>query len=166
MIVRSIEIAGFVSNDISIISNTNGYESFGYPVFTDILKEKGPIGGIHAALTHSNSSHTFIIACDLPLLNSAFLSHMINTCEESDLMVVPKYGDQIEPLCAIYHKDCLAKIEKVVQSSDLSLHSFIDQNRVKFVDVDEQSPYYSPYLFSNANSLEELKKLETIHHES
>ena len=165
MIQRSLEIVSEVADDIIIIANKEGYEQFGYPVQRDILKEKGPIGGIHSGLTHSNTAHNLVLACDLPMLNADFLQYLLDQCSEEDLIVVPRHGDQLEPLCAIYHRDCLLLIEKAATSSDLSLHGFIQCNTVKFIDIDENMPYYSPYLFRNVNTIEDLHALERINGE-
>jgi len=162
MIEWSLEIAASVTENIMIISNQSDYKKFGYPIHHDILRGKGPLGGIHTGLTYSNSMHNLVLACDLPMLNSVFINYLVSETSEQDKIVVPRQGDSMEPLCAIYHKDCLSRIEEAAGSEDLSLHGLIGSLNTKFLDLDKNAPYYSPYLFSNINNMEELKELEKI----
>lgn len=162
MIEHTLEKAAEISNDIIIIANVSGYEDFGYPVYTDILKEKGPIGGIHAGLTYSKASYNLVLACDMPLMTTSFLKHLISGTSEEYQIMVPRHDNCLEPLCAVYGKDCLNGIENAANSSDLSLHHFIEGSVTKIIDVNSSLPYYSPYLFSNANNAEELKALELL----
>ena len=166
MITRSIKVASEVSDEILIIANKQGYEQFGYPVYGDIYKNKGPLGGIHSGLTHSGTNHNLVLACDLPMLTVNFLKYLIDRCLDDDLMVVPRHGGQLEPLCAIYHRDCLPLIENALASGDLSLHGFLDYNRPKFIDIDNNLPCYSPYLFLNVNTVEDLNAVEQKNDES
>jgi len=162
MIERTIDIAQTVTENILIIANNEGYEQLGYPVYGDVMKEKGPIGGIHAGLTHSSQTYNLVLACDMPLLKPAFIEHMVEQINPEDKIVVPRHGEQIEPLCAIYHRECITRLESAAKSADLSMHGFIGSMTAKYVDIDELMPYYSPYLFSNANTMEELKELELL----
>ncbi|MBL4754850.1 MAG: molybdenum cofactor guanylyltransferase [Flavobacteriales bacterium] len=162
MIQWSIEVASSVTDHIMIIANQVGYEQFGHPVHHDLLIEKGPLGGIHAGLTYSNAVNNLVLACDLPMLNSAFIQHLVSEISVQHNIVVPRVGNRLEPLCAVYHQDCLSKIENVAQSEDLSLQGFLANSNTKFIDLDQNSPNYSPYLFSNINSKEELELLENI----
>ena len=159
LIERTLTLARNFTETILIIANTDGYEQFGYPVYKDIMKEKGPLGGIHAGLTHSNSNRNLVLACDMPLLNHELITHVLET-DSGELVAVPRHDGQIEPLCAVYRKACLDQIEMRIHSSDLSLHGMIKSTSVKYLDMDENLPFYSPYLFSNVNTVEELANLK------
>ena len=162
MIQRILDIASELTGEILIIANKKGYEQFGHPVHQDILKGKGPLGGIHTGLTHSNANHNLVLACDMPMMTLEFVKYLMDEVSEEDQIVVPRHRGKMEPLCAMYSKVCLSSIENAAKSSDLSLHNFINTNKVKFIDLYRNSPYYSPYLFSNANTMEELKELESV----
>jgi len=166
MITRSLKTASKVCNEVLIIANKQGYEKFGYPVYTDIHMNKGPLGGIHSGLSHSCTDHNLVLACDLPMLTVDFLEYLIDHCSDNDLMVVPRHAGQLEPLCAIYHRDCLPLIENALASGDLSIHGFLKYNRTKFIDIDNNLPCYSPYLFQNVNTVDDLKEAEQKKDES
>jgi len=161
LIEHVLTTASGITDNIMIIANNEGYEQFGYPVFGDLLKEKGPIGGIHAGLTHSNAIQNLVLPCDMPLMTLAFLKYLLDQTGEIDQIVVPRYNGKIEPLCAVYNCSCLPVLKRAAESSDLSLHGLIRKAGAKFIDLDRDSPHYSPYLFSNVNSMKELKTLAT-----
>ncbi len=55
MIQYVIEALKGVVSDIIIISNNASYNKFGIPVYPDIIKDKGPVGGIFTGLHHSKT---------------------------------------------------------------------------------------------------------------
>ena len=46
-------------------------------IVTDILPEKGALGGIYTGLFFASDEYAFVAACDMPFLNRAFLEYMI-----------------------------------------------------------------------------------------
>ena len=47
---------------IMIISSNKDYKRFGYPVYEDIVKGKGPVGGIYTGLNHSRYEYNLVLA--------------------------------------------------------------------------------------------------------
>lgn len=45
------------------------YNHLGPEVVSDIFTHKGPLGGIHAGLTSSDSFYNLFVACDMPFIN-------------------------------------------------------------------------------------------------
>src|SRR3954466_13707327 len=43
---------------------------------TDIVPGCGPLGGIHAALAEARGEVVFVVACDMPYLNAAFIAYL------------------------------------------------------------------------------------------
>ena len=62
-----------VVDEIIIISNSNNYDYLGFKVYSDIIKERGPLAGIHTALTHTTTERNLIVSCDIPFINSELL---------------------------------------------------------------------------------------------
>ncbi|HCY00576.1 MAG TPA: hypothetical protein DG754_10595, partial [Bacteroidales bacterium] len=54
-----------------IISNDNEISKImPCPIYTDIIRDKGPLGGIHSALTNALNPAVFIVSCDMPFVNT------------------------------------------------------------------------------------------------
>ena len=78
MIQYVIEALKEVVSDIIIISNNASYNKFRVPVYSDIIKDKGPVGGIYTGLYHSTTELNFCISCDVPMISSDFIFWLLN----------------------------------------------------------------------------------------
>jgi molybdopterin-guanine dinucleotide biosynthesis protein A len=125
----------------------------------DIIKGLGPIGGIHTGLETISDEAGFFVACDMPYLNENLLRHMVTLKKGFDA-VIPRVGRMVEPLHALYTKQCLPAIR---ESIDLRLYQpmrFFQKIRVRYVD-EEELRSIDPQLkfFFNINKPEDLRGL-------
>ncbi|MBN2186460.1 MAG: molybdenum cofactor guanylyltransferase [Dehalococcoidia bacterium] len=131
-------------------------------IIADIYPGKGPLGGIYTGLTALTSSHAVVAGCDMPFLNAALLDYMIQISPVADI-VVPRIGTQVEPLCAVYSKNCLAPIHNLLERNELKLSTLFNITRVKYVEEDEVNRLDPEHLsFFNINTqadLDEARKL-------
>lgn len=152
----------FLKGEVIIVASTDELASWqaGYPdykVVTDIYSDRGPLVGIYTGLTVAKSSYSLVIGCDMPFLNQALLSHMIQVAPDFD-MVVPRVGDMVEPLHAVYSKSCLDPIESMIEQDNLSVHRLLDLVQVRYVDSDEIDRFDPEHLsFFNINTQAELE---------
>lgn len=129
----------------------------------DIEKNRGAIGGIHAALKNSDSKHTIILACDLPLVTSETIENLQQRA--SDLQfeaIVPRQPNgKLQPLCAIYQTaPSLRVLEKLLaEKNSLSVMNFIENLSTLVIEPEclESAIVENP-LF-NVNTPEEYEKL-------
>ncbi len=126
-------------------------------VVTDIYPGKGAMGGIYTGLTVSGSPYNLVVACDMPFLNQALLRYMMHLAGDFDL-VIPRLSDKVEPLHAIYSKDCLAPIENLLKQGSLSIIELLSLVRVRYVEAEEINRFDPKHLsFFNINTEADLK---------
>ena len=162
-------VSQFSSFSSDIIVVTAGKKSFpqfiDYPRFklvTDIYPSKGPLGGIYTGLAASDSFYNLVIACDMPFLNQALLRYMIQLSAGFDL-VVPRLGDLVEPLHAIYSKSCLAPIEGLLSQGNLRVSALFDLVKVRYVEADEIDSFDPKHLsFFNINTEADLEVAQQL----
>lgn len=139
--------------------------SVNYPklrVEADIYSEKGPLGGIYTGLTASNSFYNLVVASDMPFLNRALLSYMMQLSEGFDL-VVPRLGDFVEPLHAVYSKNCAAPIENLLKRDILQVYRLFPLLKVRYVEAEEIDRFDPEHLsFFNINTEADLKRAQEI----
>ena len=129
---------------------------------SDIIAGKGPLGGIYSGLCGSDSQYNFVIGCDMPFLNTSLIQYMIENLGEYDV-VVPKVGDLLEPLYAIYSKECIKSIKKQLDLSNLSLRALFRDVRVKFIEDTEIEKFDQNHIaFFNINDAEDLEEAGRI----
>lgn len=128
----------------------------------DVYPGAGPLGGIYSGLQAVTFHHALVVACDMPFLNLDLLRYMINLPRDYDVLI-PKWQGRLEPLHAIYSKNCLALIEGLLNRGDLKILHFFDLVRVHYVIAEELDRYDPDHLsFLNINTLDELKRAEAI----
>ncbi|MEZ5344644.1 MAG: molybdenum cofactor guanylyltransferase [Pyrinomonadaceae bacterium] len=128
----------------------------------DIYRNRGPLGGIHAALNDCKTTYAIILAVDMPNVSDVFLKRMTDLFGTSDLFaVVPRTADgRIQPLCAVYNAGkCLPVIEKTLKTTtNAAVYSFLNViNPVWFEIEDTKFAPVSDELFRNMNLPEDLE---------
>lgn len=133
----------------------------GLPVLDDLYPGCGPLAGIHAALKQTGRG-VFVIGCDMPLVPTALIRYI---CSHHDAdIVVPRLGDYLEPLCAVYYQNCLPWIEQALDRGQYKITRFFPQVRVKYVTAEEISRFAPPEeAFFNINTPEDWARFCAIY---
>jgi molybdopterin-guanine dinucleotide biosynthesis protein A len=153
LIEHVIERVEPLSGRILIVTSR---EKFDLPVsvkgemLADLYPDKGPLGGIYTGLAASRSLYNLVVACDMPFLNTELLSYMLGLSRDYDAVVPRLEEEMIEPLHAIYSRDCLDNMKMRLESNELKVHSFLKTVRVRYIERDE-SQKLDPELLSFFN---------------
>ncbi|UCD09841.1 MAG: molybdenum cofactor guanylyltransferase [Dehalococcoidales bacterium] len=128
-------------------------------IIADIYPNMGPLGGIYTGLTASKSDVNIIAACDMPFLNTNLLEYMSEILAEYDAVVPRLANEMIEPLHAVYAKNCLSRIDERLAARKLSIHAFLDEVNVRYLE-EVESRNIDPELtsFFNINYQTDLDK--------
>jgi len=131
-------------------------------VLADVYPGKGPLVGIYSGLMASSSYHAIVVGCDTPFLNTGLLEHMAKIPSTFDV-VLPRVGDKVEPLCAIYSKNCLSSIGSLVERDELSVLSLFDMVKVRYVEEHDINVFDPDHLsFFNINSEHDLERARKL----
>jgi len=161
LIERVIEVMRGIFYEVILITNSpKRYSHLGLKVYEDIIKDIGPIGGIFTGLIKMKNEAGFFVACDMPFLNSKLIRYMAKKKGGFDV-VIPRIGNYIEPLHAIYTKNCISFIRDSIFSKKLSIRGFFDKVSVRYVEK-EEILRWDPKLrsFININRPEDLRRLQ------
>ncbi|GFO56708.1 hypothetical protein GMSM_37150 [Geomonas sp. Red276] len=148
--------------DTVVVTNTPElYPFLPCPKVKDLYPGMGPLAGIHAALTHSRTRYILTVACDMPWISPALFRALAREARGWDV-VIPEGDHGMEPLHALYSRDCLPAIEAMLQQERRRVVSFFDQVRVKVFPM-EQTARHDPSLraFRNINTVQEYLALES-----
>ena len=154
-------------SDIIIVTagERNIQQSISHPklkTVIDIFPDKGPLGGIYTGLVASDSFYNLVTACDMPFLNQALLRHMIELSADFDL-VAPRVDNLVEPLHAVYTKNCLVPIENMFNQDRLSVNELFNLVRVRYVEAEEIDRFDPEHLsFFNINTKADLEKAREL----
>ena len=143
----------------SPIANPESNRRIGIEVISDILPEKGPLGGIYTALVKSDTFYNFVFACDMPFINQNLIRYMLKECRGYDITIAD-YNGRLQPLCAIYSKNCIEPIKKQLEKNNLKIRDFFDYVKVRKISKEEIAKFDSDgFSFSNINTPEEYQAL-------
>jgi len=162
---RIIDRIGKLFSDLfdEILLVTNSpleYLDLNLRMVADLTPGKGALGGIYTGLFHASYSHAFVAACDMPFLNKALISHLIDLSPSYDI-VIPKTEDGLQPLHAIYSQKCLSFMEDLLRKNDLKIIDFFHRVKKREVPTQEILPL-DPKLasFLNVNTPEDLARVK------
>jgi FdhD protein len=159
IIARIYRTLARLFHDVIIVTNTpHEYDFLPCRKVPDIYANFGSIAGLHSALTHSSTAHTFVTACDMPFLDQSIIRHLCHLQQEEGFEAIIPYseGGQ-EPLHALYSAACKGVFERAIQSGERKVVDILKQIRIRVVTYDEvQSIGGQSASFLNVNTPEEF----------
>ena len=154
MALRVADILRTVCGAVSIVGDPELYSHLGLPVVPDNHPGQGPLAGIEAALTATNSDSNLIVACDMPSLNTELLRDLLQTLDGTGCdCALPRHPNgQVEPLCAAYHRRALPSVRRALESGVRKVTDALRPLAVTYV------PAGSIESFANLNTPDDLRK--------
>ncbi len=145
-----------VFEEILVVTNTP--EAYGFlpcRKVPDLLTGMGVLSGVHSGLCHSVNPRVFVVACDMPHLNPELIRHLALQSAGSDVLM-PESDNGVEPLHAVYHKECLPFIEDALRAGERRVVSFFDKVKVRKVCKEEIARFDPGFRsFRNINTPED-----------
>jgi molybdopterin-guanine dinucleotide biosynthesis protein A len=157
MIEKTIANAkGYVNEIIVVTNRPEAYEYLDAIVTTDVIPGQGPLSGIHAGLLRTSAPSAFVVACDMPFISMDLARRMWQELDNYDV-VVPSMGGGLQPLHAVYSRDCICVIEKYLRRNVKKVTDVYQDLRVKIIDEKQLSLWgIDSWVFFNVNTPDEL----------
>ena len=151
MIQHVIDAIEPLVNEIIIISNSKEYKRLGYPVYEDIIKEKGPLAGIYTGLCYSKNNTNIILSCDVPYINKQIISFLLDHSEGFDITIPEKNG-KTHQLMGIFSGSCLTELKKLIDNDCLKLKTAFETLNLNVIDANQ----FDDKLFTNINTKSDI----------
>ena len=163
IIERVLDVVRAVVDDVLIVTNTPALYAFlGVPMVPDVYPDHGSLGGIFSGLTAAGGDAAFTVACDMPFLRADVAQLVIGRAGEADV-VVPRVGEQLETLHALYAKTCLPPMEARLKAGRLKIVGFFDDVRVvEVAEADVARRAEPEVVFMNVNTPDELARARAL----
>lgn len=94
-------------------------------IVSDRVEGLGPLEGMAVSLKASEKEWTFVMGCDMPLVNGAVVKLMWSKRERDRDALIARIGGFLEPLHAFYHKRCVNAVEMAISKSRHKITSFL-----------------------------------------
>ncbi len=157
LLERVVETLRGLFPEVLIVADRAGrYPDLGAQVVPDLLPGKAVLGGIYTGLKAASFPKVFFAACDMPFLNPALITYLMDRAAGVDV-VIPEAQGELHTLHAIYSKTCLPFIQEALDAGRLKVTGFFPRVRVEVIP-EEVLRRFDPDLLSlfNANTPEEL----------
>jgi molybdopterin-guanine dinucleotide biosynthesis protein A len=115
-----------ICNEIIVSANSDKYLNLGYNIVTDIIPDCGPIGGLYTALKNCNTEYMLIQPVDMPFLPNRIYKTLLSKIGEN-MMVVPEYKGNIEPLVMIIKRDAIVSVKKEIDNRNYKMRDLVDK---------------------------------------
>jgi molybdopterin-guanine dinucleotide biosynthesis protein A len=149
-----------LTSDLLIVGE-RGYHAAARTI-ADVVPGCGPLGGLHAALTHARGDAVFLIACDMPYVTTAFIAYLLQLASEADI-VVPRTERGYHPLCAVYTRACLEPVARRLAGGQFRIRELVDDLRARVVTAEEIDRFgHRHRLLANVNTPADHAGLEAL----
>jgi molybdenum cofactor guanylyltransferase len=142
--------------EVAILGDPDCYRAIGYPVHPDQVPNCGPLGGIVTALSLTKSEWNLVVACDMPMLVASSLRMLVERALESNAQCVAASGPagELEPLCAVYHSRCLARLDRALRDTRLKMKDLLPELQPEPVS-------FPPATLANVNTPDEWTQFQS-----
>jgi len=159
MIAHVIKALKNITDDILIISNNDDYRQFNFPIYSDIIANKGPIGGIYTGLIKSNTEVNIVISCDSPFMTASFINKLLAHSGDQEV-TISSYNDRVHPTIGIYNQSITPTLKQQIDNNEFKLMNTIEKVRHQIIPFSSTDEAIDPIIFSNINTQQELLKYQ------
>jgi len=154
-------------SEMMIIANRNlsAYESFGVQVWPDSTDNfAGPLAGFLTGLERCETDLLLTVPCDSPLFPLNLTQRLLDTliAEDADIAVAAAKEEdgsvRAQPVFCLMRVSLLESLVRFMQSGGRKIDAWTAQHKTVLVPFDTDD--VDPRAFFNANTLEELHRLE------
>jgi len=111
----------------------------GFKFSTDIFKNMGPLGGIHAAFMEMTGDYGIVVACDMPFIQREIVVKLFEVAEGYDASMPVWENGKFEPLFAVYRKHpFLQEVEKSLKKGESKILAPVFRlKNVRYISVND-----------------------------
>jgi molybdenum cofactor guanylyltransferase len=153
-----------VLDEVVIVANApDRFTGLGVPIVPDILPGRGPLSGIHAALSHAAGDAVLLSPCDAPYGVPALYRLLLDSNDDVQAVFPRSRGPLgYEPLFGWFSGSVLPLLTTFLKSPSDAVHDFVDTlDRVRYVPVEDIDPIGGGELiFLNVNTADDLRAAE------
>ncbi|MEY3381697.1 MAG: molybdenum cofactor guanylyltransferase MobA [Hylemonella sp.] len=149
--------------------NLGAYESFGVPVWPDVLEDyAGPLAGFLTGLERCETPYLVTVPCDTPNFPSDLVERLAQALDRQQadiaMAAAPETGKDGQPVVRSQPVFCLLRAELMESLAEFTrqggrkIDAWTAQHQSVLVPFD--TPADDPRAFANANTASELQQLE------
>jgi molybdenum cofactor guanylyltransferase len=159
LLETALQAVRAVAGEVFILGAPERYGAYGETI-ADVFPECGPLGGIHAALSHTRTEFNLIIGVDTPSLSPALLGYIVDRALDArHTVTAPKINDYPQPLCAVYSRQFLPIAEQALTGGNYKIVPLFPREQTLLIPEAELKQFaFTAEMFENLNTPEDLER--------
>lgn len=156
LIYKNIRKLKSIFKEVIVVTKTpQYYKGLCDLILKDEIKDIGPLGGIHVGLKHCRSKYLMIMACDMPIVDKEYLSHLKSVAINNNYkaLIGEKEG-YLEPFPGFYSKDLIGYIEKNLSIGKKAIKNVFQDN---YIYIEKDFSRFNENTFVNLNTVEDVE---------
>ncbi len=119
------------SEVILVVNDPKAFLGWDALVVTDIIPARCALAGLHAGLFYASNPWAYVTACDVPFVNEQVIRYLVNQRAKGLEVIIPRTDEGIEPLAALYSKECILPIETTLNNHIFMIKKFFRKKKVR-----------------------------------
>ena len=134
------------------VGKNNSFNYGGKKIVNDILPGRGPIMGIYSALKKSGTNKNFIIAVDIPEIDTSLINLMAKYTDKFEIVVPVNFDGKYEPLFGFYSKTLIPQLDDFLRGESNKIIDFYQSVKIKTI------PLQKEYKIDNLNTVKDFQR--------
>lgn len=148
---------------IIVVNEPADFAGWDMTIVTDIIPSRCALAGLHAGLFYASCPHAYVAACDTPFVKQSVIEYIVGQIEPAYEVIIPRTDEGIEPLSAVYSRDCIPLIENSLEKNIVQIKQFFRKNKVKEIPVNQLKTLDPDMQFIfNVNTPKDLENAKII----
>ncbi|HXP47672.1 MAG TPA: molybdenum cofactor guanylyltransferase [Terriglobales bacterium] len=159
LLARALDLLRSLTPEVRIVGPAAKFAPHGQ-VIEDVYPGRGPLAGIHAALSASTAELNLILAVDLPFVSESLLRFIVEQARAADAVVtVPRIAGGYQPLCAVYRCVFAPLAQAALEAGRNKIDALFAATTTRILEEPELSRFaFSAAMFDNLNTPEDLRR--------
>jgi len=156
---RTLDLLCALTLEVRIVGPADKFALYG-PVIEDVYPGRGPLAGIHAALSASTTELNLILAVDLPFVTESLLRFIVEQARAADAVVtVPRIAGGYQPLCAVYRRAFAPLAQAALEAGRNKIDVLFAATTARVLEEAELNRFaFSAAMFHNLNTPEDFHR--------
>lgn len=163
LLEHAIATCSAVAGQVGILGPRARYASYAWAgeIVEDVIPDRGPLGGIHAALAATTTEWNLVLAVDVPGITAEFLRWLLREARNTGKFVtVCAVDGQQQPLCGVYRRAFGEFAAKALRENRNRVNGAFPPGQTRVISEQEiVAAGFAPEMFANVNTPEEFHKL-------
>ena len=165
MLERQVRLLRSLCRSVAVIGLSDRLPPVDVSLIPDVIRGRGPLGGIFTGLLRTRTEFNLFLGCDLPLVTARFLEFLVRRALQcgaiATMAEMPTGG--VQPVCAVYRRAALPVVRANLDAGRNKAQAVARRQRSAVIPWSEIARAgLSSCIFANINTPEDYETAKRI----